>query len=143
MSEVVSKIYDTSSLFLSDVIIDRLTVVVPAGTAANPVVIKQGTVLGQVLTTGRLKPLDIDEDDGSQLPCAVAIKDIRNSLTTVQNIVMDVAIQGKFNQNKLVFAVAGQSVDSIVPDYGLMRILMSQHGIVPIRGEQITDAYVI
>jgi hypothetical protein len=141
MSEVISKTYNTDSTFLSDVVVDRLTVTIPAGAANVPYIIKKGTVLGQIVETGKLVPYSKSSEGGAQIPFAIAIADLKNSTTSAVDVTEDVAVRCKINANKVILP-EGETLDDVVEMFGLLRILMAKSGLYPVRNEQITNAYV-
>lgn len=91
----------TSSLFVPDQLVSGpLQVVTDSVTIGVSGLLKRGTVLGMVTTSGVYIPSKKDATDGSETPVAILVDDVDTTTLTQTG---GVYLMGEFNQNRLIF----------------------------------------
>lgn len=89
-----------SGVFIPDQLISGpLQVVTDSVTIGVSGVIRRGTVLGMVTTSGEYIPSKKDATDGSEKPSAILVDDV-DTTTTAQT--GGIYLMGEFNQNRLI-----------------------------------------
>lgn len=125
--------YDNSSLYYEGTI-DYYTLTVPANTVYGA-----GTLLGEVNTTGKLATFRSDATDGSQVPMAILKNEVNNTKDTALELTVSVIILGKVNANRLIFSKTEDHLTALVPDYGQVRTLLKNNGILAITNQDLTE----
>lgn len=91
----------THSVFNPDQLISGpLQVVTDTGVIAKSGVLKRGTILGMVTTSGEYVISKKDATDGSEIPCAILVDDVD---TTTDAASGGLYLMGEFNQNRIIF----------------------------------------
>lgn len=75
-------------------------------------VLKAGTVMGRVTATDRLKSLESDAVDGSEVPVGILNKDHTIAAGVTQQVAICVA--GDVVEGKLVFTKVGDTLETII-----------------------------
>ncbi len=101
--------YDTSKTFIWNNRFDNGTF-----TAAADIVLPMGTVMGRISATGKLIQCKSDASDGSQYPVGILAEEY-----TVANGVsktVSICIGGDVASEKIVFAKAGDTLETVIED---------------------------
>jgi hypothetical protein len=73
--------------------------------------ILEGTVMGIITASQKLKPTDSVSVDGSEIPRFILLADVD---TTAGDVDREVGVRGDFNEDKLVFVNGGNDIDTVV-----------------------------
>lgn len=91
----------THSVFSPDQLISGpLQVVTDTGIIAKAGILKRGTILGMVTTSGEYVISKKDAEDGSEKPSAILVDDVD---TTTDAVSGGLYLMGEFNQNRIIF----------------------------------------
>ncbi|KKN54304.1 hypothetical protein LCGC14_0593590 [marine sediment metagenome] len=78
----------------------------------NDVTLQAGTVMGRISATGKIKPLRSDNADGSQFP--IGVLNQGRIVAAGETVNVSICVAGDVVKDKLVFAKAGDTLDTVV-----------------------------
>jgi len=115
---------NNAGFFISGKFTDK-TVTVPATTT-----LLKGTVLGEIITSGKLLKCAAASTDGSQVPTYVLAQDVTNATeASVDFSNVRVLREGEIDSTKLIFSGA-ETVNTSVASEGTMGTLLKRSGIL-------------
>lgn len=125
--------HDLSPLYYHGTI-DYYTLTVPAQSFYPA-----GTVLGEIVSEGKLTAFSSDATDGSAKPMAILKVDVSNDTEKTSEITAAVIILGQVNAQRLHFIKPEDNLTAIVPNQGLVKTLLKNNGIIAITNQDLTE----
>lgn len=125
----VSKVFIGHNRFQDDNILNN--------SLYNPISLVPGTVMGRIVATGTVVPLQASASDGSQFPIGILASNVV-SLAEGATIQVSICDMGDVAKEKIKFAYTGDGLETAVSGIRLKDRLAAQ-GIKIVTGFEMTD----